>query len=82
MRLPAVVCVVAGPRCVGPEHVSVLPVRTGWCESAPVARLAVGVFAVHVAFNRVDTRGALLLVPYLVWVSFAAYLNSRFWLLN
>lgn len=34
------------------------------------------------AFNRVDRRAALLLVPYLLWVSFAAYLNHRFWILN
>ncbi|MFD1598183.1 TspO/MBR family protein [Halobellus rarus] len=34
------------------------------------------------AFARVDRRAALLLVPYLVWVSFAAYLNYRFWVLN
>jgi tryptophan-rich sensory protein len=34
------------------------------------------------AFNRVDRRAALLLVPYLVWVSFAAYLNYQFWMLN
>lgn len=33
-------------------------------------------------FNRVDRRAALLLVPYLLWVSFAAYLNYRFWVLN
>ena len=34
------------------------------------------------AFARVDRRAALLLAPYLVWVSFAAYLNYRFWVLN
>jgi tryptophan-rich sensory protein len=34
------------------------------------------------AFARVDRRAALLLVPYLLWVSFAAYLNYRFWALN
>ena len=34
------------------------------------------------AFDRVDRRAALLLVPYLVWVSFATYLNYRFWMLN
>ena len=33
-------------------------------------------------FARVDRRAALLLVPYLVWVSFAAYLNYQFWVLN
>ena len=34
------------------------------------------------AFDRVDRRAALLLVPYLLWVSFAAYINYRFWVLN
>jgi benzodiazapine receptor len=33
-------------------------------------------------FARVDRRAAALLVPYLLWVSFAAYLNYRIWLLN
>src|SRR6056297_1010449 len=81
------------------------------------ARIALGVFAVHFAFNlgwsavffgqqaigwglavigglwllilatmwafgRVDRRAAVLLVPYLLWVSFAAFLNYRFWALN
>ena len=35
-----------------------------------------------VAFDRVDRRAALLLVPYLVWVTFAAVLNYQFWRLN
>ena len=34
------------------------------------------------AFGRVDRRAAGLLVPYLLWVSFAAFLNYRFWVLN
>jgi tryptophan-rich sensory protein len=34
------------------------------------------------AFGRVDRRAAYLLVPYLLWVTFAAYLNYRFWVLN
>ena len=34
------------------------------------------------AFDRVDRRAAVLLVPYLLWVSFAAYLNYGFWRLN
>lgn len=33
-------------------------------------------------FYRVDRRAAALLVPYLAWVSFAAYLNYAFWVLN
>jgi benzodiazapine receptor len=34
------------------------------------------------AFDRVDRRAAALLVPYLLWVTFAAYLNYRIWTLN
>lgn len=34
------------------------------------------------AFHRVDRRASALLVPYLLWVSFAAYLNYRLWMLN
>ncbi|WP_394338745.1 TspO/MBR family protein [Haloplanus rubicundus] len=33
-------------------------------------------------FDWVDRRAALLLVPYLLWTAFAAYLNYRFWVLN
>jgi tryptophan-rich sensory protein len=34
------------------------------------------------AFGRVDRRAALLLVPYLLWVSFATFLNYQIWVLN
>jgi|AntRauMinimDraft_3_1070383.scaffolds.fasta_scaffold00169_16 tryptophan-rich sensory protein len=34
------------------------------------------------AFDRVDRRAALLVVPYLAWVSFAAILNYTIWQLN
>jgi tryptophan-rich sensory protein len=34
------------------------------------------------AFSRVDRTAAALLVPYLLWVSFAAYLNYSFWVVN
>ena len=34
------------------------------------------------AFRRVDRPAALLHIPYLLWVSFAAYLNLGVWLLN
>lgn len=33
-------------------------------------------------FSRVDRRAAALLLPYLAWVTFAGYLNYRFWVLN
>lgn len=35
-----------------------------------------------VAFGRVDRRAGLLVVPYLLWVAFAAVLNYRFLALN
>lgn len=34
------------------------------------------------AFARVDRTAALLFVPYLAWVTFAAYLNYAFYMLN
>jgi tryptophan-rich sensory protein len=49
---------------------------------AVIAALWVGVVATVVAFARVDRRAALLLGPYLAWVSFAAFLNYRLWQLN
>jgi translocator protein len=55
---------------------------------APLAALAiilvlwVLIVATIAAFDRVDRRAALLLVPYLAWVSFAAVLNYSLWQLN
>lgn len=34
------------------------------------------------AFSRVDRTAALLQIPYLLWVTFAAYLNYGVWQLN
>lgn len=47
-----------------------------------IAALWLAILATIVAFYRVDWRAGALLVPYLVWVSFAAYLNYGFWALN
>jgi len=33
-------------------------------------------------FNRISRNAALLMVPYLLWVSFAAFLNYSIWQLN
>lgn len=33
-------------------------------------------------FSKISKIAAWLLVPYIVWVSFAAYLNYAFWILN
>ncbi|RNA64398.1 tryptophan-rich sensory protein [Prosthecochloris sp. ZM_2] len=35
-----------------------------------------------IRFNAVSRNAALLLVPYLLWVSFASYLNFTIWQLN
>lgn len=40
------------------------------------------IVACVVVFRRVDTLAAWLFVPYLAWVSFAAALNFRIWMLN
>ncbi|WP_049980221.1 TspO/MBR family protein [Halolamina rubra] len=49
---------------------------------AVIAVLWVLIAATILTFARVDRRAAALLVPYLLWVSFAAYLNYEFWVLN
>lgn len=38
--------------------------------------------AMILAFRRVDTAAAYLQLPYLLWVTFAAYLNFGVWRLN
>lgn len=40
------------------------------------------IIMVIIKFNRVDETAARLLLPYLAWVSFAAFLNYHIWLLN
>jgi len=49
---------------------------------AVIAALWPAVLVTIVAFDRVDRRAALLLVPYLAWVTFAALLNYQFYVLN
>jgi len=49
---------------------------------AVIVALWLGIIATVVAFDRVDRRAALLLVPYFAWVSFAALLNYDLWRLN
>ncbi|MFB6106465.1 MAG: TspO/MBR family protein [Halobacteriaceae archaeon] len=49
---------------------------------AVILALLVGIVATMVAFARVRRAAALLLVPYLLWVGFATYLNYAFWTLN
>ena len=40
------------------------------------------VICMILAFYRVDPKAALLQIPYLLWVTFAAYLNWGVWQLN
>ena len=47
-----------------------------------IAILDVLVLATIRAFQRVDRRAALLLIPYLAWVLFATLLNYQIWALN
>lgn len=47
-----------------------------------IAVLWVLIVATIVTFARVDRRAGALLIPYLLWVSFATYLNYAFWTLN
>jgi len=49
---------------------------------AVIAALWVLIAATLAAFARVRRVAGVLLVPYLAWVSFAAYLNYGFWVLN
>lgn len=47
-----------------------------------IVLLWVAILATIIAFARVSKAAAWLLLPYLAWVSFAAYLNWSIWLLN
>ena len=49
---------------------------------AVIVVLWVAILANAVLFFRLDRRAGVLLVPYLAWVAFAAYLNYGFWVLN
>lgn len=40
------------------------------------------VFLTKRSFDRIDKTSGYLLVPYLIWVAFAGYLNLGIWILN
>lgn len=44
--------------------------------------LWVAILWTTIAFHRLSKPAAYLLVPYLLWVSFASYLNAAIWWLN
>jgi len=47
-----------------------------------IALLWLSILASILAFNKIDKRTALLLIPYILWVSFAALLNAAVFFLN
>lgn len=47
-----------------------------------IAILWCAILATIVTFMKVNRAAAWLMVPYLLWVSFAVYLNAGIWLLN
>lgn len=47
-----------------------------------LAVLWILIAAMILLFHRVSKGAALLQIPYLLWVSFAAYLNYTIWMLN
>jgi tryptophan-rich sensory protein len=47
-----------------------------------VVLLWIAILMTIAAFNRVSVPAAILLVPYLLWVSFAAYLTYGIYILN
>lgn len=44
--------------------------------------LWLAILATMLAFAKISKRAAWLLAPYILWVSFAAYLNYAIWVLN
>lgn len=56
--------------------------RSPGAAFAEIIFLWLAIVATMVAFYRVSRTAMWLLVPYLLWVSFAGYLNYTFWILN
>lgn len=44
--------------------------------------LWIAILATIVLFYRISGKAGLLMVPYILWVSFAAFLNYSIWILN
>lgn len=47
-----------------------------------IAFLWLAILATIIAFAKISRPAAWLLAPYILWVSFAAYLNYSIWILN
>lgn len=62
------------------------PVFFGWHRTglalAVILLLLVLISATSVLFRKIDKAASILLLPYLVWVSYASYLNAGLWWLN
>jgi tryptophan-rich sensory protein len=70
-----------------------LALNLGWCAAffglerigpsvAVILVLELAIVATALAFRPIDRIAALLLVPYVLWVAFAAVLNIAIWRLN
>ncbi len=44
--------------------------------------LWIAIFATIISFAKISRLAAWLLIPYILWVTFAGYLNFAFWFLN
>jgi tryptophan-rich sensory protein len=55
--------------------------QPGWAF-ADIVLLWLAIVATILAFQRISAAAALMMTPYLVWVSFASYLNFMLWRLN
>ena len=55
--------------------------RMGWAF-ADIVLLLLAIFCTIIAFSRIHTTAAWLLVPYICWVSFASILNYTIWQMN
>ncbi len=53
----------------------------GWAL-VEIVLLWVAIVATIVVFWRISRPAALLLIPYILWVSYAVALNAAFWALN
>lgn len=49
---------------------------------AEIFALWLAIFATVVMFGKISKAAAWLLVPYILWISFAIYLNYSIWMLN
>lgn len=47
-----------------------------------ISALWISILAMIIKFSKISKTASLLLVPYILWTSFAAYLNYKIWDLN